>query len=88
MKLTNILIFICIIFCLFGCEKQHQEYYNSLGTVLYSDMRTLCVILKHEGHDYILARYAGSGIEIVHSESCSCIKGKELNEIYKKDNVQ
>lgn len=73
MKFTNILIFICIIFCLFGCKEQHQEY--RLDTVLYSDMRTCCSILKHEGHDYILGVYGNGGIEIVHSESCPCKKG-------------
>ena len=87
MKLTNILIFICIIFCLFGCKKQHQEY-NRLYAVIYRDMKTTLAIVKHEGHDYILGLYGSGGIEIVHSESCSCKKGKELNEIHKENNVQ
>lgn len=71
MKLTNILIFICIIFCLFGCNK-HQE--NRTNTI-YSDLKIRCTILKHEGHDYILGVYGSGGIEIVHSESCPCKKG-------------
>lgn len=67
-------------------KEQHQEY--RVATVIYSDMKTCCFILKHEGHDYILGLYGNGGIEIVHSESCSCKKGKELNEIHKENNVQ
>ncbi len=52
MKLTNILIFICIIFCLFGCKKYQEDKIDT--TILYRDLKTRCTILKHEGHDYIL----------------------------------
>ena len=73
MKLTNILIFICIIFCLFGCKKYQEDKIDT--TILYRGLKTRCTILKHEGHDYILGVYGSGGIEIVHSESCLCKKG-------------
>ena len=71
MKLTNILIFICIIFCLFGCNKYQEDRMNTI----YSDWQTWCTILKHEGHDYILGLHGNGGMAIVHSESCPCKKG-------------
>lgn len=73
MKLTNILIFICIIFCLFGCNKYQEDRMNTI----YNDWKTCCTILKHEGHDYILGLHSNGGMAIVHSESCPCKKRKD-----------
>lgn len=71
MKFTNILIFICSIFCLFGCNKPQEDRTNTI----YSNWKTHCTILKHEGCDYILCENTRGGIAIVHSESCPCKKG-------------
>ena len=69
-----ILSILCCVMCIW-CKRSEPE-----GKAITNDY--CYVIAKIDGHDYIIGGLIGKyGSGLTHSESCSCKKRKELNEI-------
>ena len=72
--IVGLFILFCISFFV-GCKRGEPEGIAVKNSYWY-------IIAKIDGHDYVIGGMYGTyGTGLTHSESCSCKKGKELNEI-------